>query len=76
MNPATTTEELSASGFMAAASAISSQQAPSSDAEMVCAPNGENDLSSLLLQYRQIQYRIEIAQRTIRNLAAIFGNGS
>jgi hypothetical protein len=76
MVSATTTAGSSASDLIASASTPSSQQAPASAEERVCPPENENDLSSLLREYRQLQYRIDVAQRTIRNLAAIFGKQS
>jgi hypothetical protein len=75
MDPATTAG-LSANGSMGPASAISPPQASASAAEIICQPESENDLSSLLREYRQLQCRIDVALRTIRNLAAIFGDQS
>lgn len=57
---------------MASPSAISLRPASGQAAEVVRPP--ESDLSSLLREYRQLQYRIDVAQRTIQNLAAIFGD--
>ena len=61
----------SESSFNSSASAISFQ--PScSISKMGRQPVSENEFFSLLREYQQVQSQIELAQRTIRNLAAMF----